>query len=80
MLLSCSDLKALGATIDLKNDLLNLGNPRTTLKLSTAPAVHCEMDFLNQHSEVAVVDSPTATPGSTKTFTVFFFERNGPLS
>ena len=34
MLLSRSDLKALEATIDQRNDQMHLENPRTTLKLS----------------------------------------------
>ena len=41
LLLSRSDLKALGAMIDLRSDQLHLENLRTTLKLSTTPAGHC---------------------------------------
>ena len=63
LLLSRSDLKALGATIDLKNDQLHMENPRTTLKLPTTPAGHREIDLLNRTSEVALVDS-RATHGS----------------
>ena len=64
LLLSRSDLKALGATIDPKIDSLHFENQRTTLKLSTAPAGHNVIDLLNQHGEVAPVDSLTAIPGS----------------
>ena len=46
-LLSRSNLKAVGATIDLRNDQLQLENP---LELSTNPAGHYEIDLLNRTS------------------------------
>ena len=48
MLLSRSGLKVLGATIDLRNDQTHLEKPRTTVKLSTTPAGHHEVDLLNR--------------------------------
>ena len=84
LLLSRADLKALGATIELKNDQLHLENPRTTLKLSTTPAGHYEIDLLKPPSKVATVDSLTAILGSTVKVlaksgdTSPFFERDGP--
>ena len=65
LLLSRSDLRALGATIDLRNDQLHLENPRTTLGLSTTPAGHYEIDLLNRTSGTAIVDSPSGTSGNT---------------
>ena len=57
LLVSRSDLKTLGATIDLRNDQTHLEFPRTTLKLSTTPAGHCEVDLLNRTREAGGVDS-----------------------
>ena len=48
LLLSRSDFKALGATIDVRNDQMHLENPRATLKLSTTRAGHDEVDLLNR--------------------------------
>ena len=53
LLLSCSDLKALGATSDLRNDRMQLENPKTTRKLSTTPGGHNEVDLLKRTREVA---------------------------
>ena len=52
-LLSRSDSKALGATIDLRSDRMHLENPKTTRKLSTTPGGHNEVDLLNRTREVA---------------------------
>ena len=38
---------------------------KPTLQLSTTPAGHCEIDLLSRNSGVAIVNSPTATPGNT---------------
>ena len=65
LLLSRSDLEALGATIDLRNDQMHLENPRTTLKLSVTPAGHYEVDLLNLTRDAAGVDSLGKSPGST---------------
>ena len=65
LLLSRSDLKAVGATIDLRNDQLHLENPWTPLKLSTASAGHYEVDLLNRTRDAAGVDSLDESPGST---------------
>ena len=63
LLLSRSD--ALGATIDLKTDHLHLESPRATLKLSTTPAGHYDIDFLKRNSETAIGCAPATIPGST---------------
>ena len=63
LLLSRFDLKALGATIDLGNDQLHLDNPKVTLKLSTTPAGHYEIDLLHRAVEVATVDSCAGVSG-----------------
>ena len=65
LLLSRSDLKALGATIDLRNDQLQLENPKKILELSTNPAGHHEIDLLNRTSGTAIVDSTSGTSGNT---------------
>ena len=85
LLLSRSEVKALGATIDLGNDQMHLENPRTTLKLSTTSAGRYEVDLLNPTREAAGVDSLDKIPGSTvKVLTKdestpqVFFERSGP--
>ena len=66
MLLSRSDLEALGATIDLlRNEQMHLENPRTTLELSATPAGHFEVDLLNLTRDAAGVDSLDKSPGST---------------
>ena len=63
LLLSRSDLKALGATIDLRSEQMHLENLRVTLKLFTTPAGHDEIDLLNRTREAAGVDSLDKTPG-----------------
>ena len=83
LLLSRSDLEALGATIDLRNDQMHLENPRTTLKLSATPAGHFEVDLLNLTRDAASVDSLDKSLGSTvkvstKDGSTFFFLRGGP--
>ena len=70
LLLGRSDLNALGATIDLSNDLMHLVNQ----KLFTTPAGHFEVGLLNQISEAAVEDSLDKLPGST----VKDFTKDGP--
>ena len=62
LLLSRSDLEALEATIDLRNDKMHFENPRTTLKLSATPAGHYEVDLLTR--DAAGVDSLGKSPGS----------------
>ena len=51
LLLSRSALKALRATIDLRNDQLHLENPGALLKLSTTPAGHYETDLVTEPVE-----------------------------
>ena len=71
LLLSRADLKVAGATIDLKHDQQHLENLRTTVKLSTTPAGHREIDLLNRHSEVAIVNSPKVLAKGVGTSQVF---------
>ena len=66
LLLSRSALKALRATMDLRNDQLHLENPGALLKLSTTPAGHYETDLVNRTSGVAVVDSLSRIPGQRR--------------
>ena len=76
LLLSRSDLKALVATIHLRNDQIHLENRRAT-------AGHHEVDLLNRTRETAGVDSLDKVLGSIvkvqakdgKTSHVFFFLR-----
>ena len=56
-LLSRSDLKALGATINPTNNRLHLENPRTTLNSPRLPTDYYEIDLLNRNSEVEIVGS-----------------------
>ena len=63
LLLSCSDLKALEARIDLGSHQLHLENPKATVKLSTTPAGHYEIDLVNRAVEVATVDSCAGISG-----------------
>ena len=74
MLLSRSDLKVLGATIDLRNDQTHLENPRSTVNLSTTPAGHYEVDLLNRTRDAAGVDSLDELPLEHSKFV----ERDGP--
>ena len=55
LLLGRSDMKSLGAAFDLKTEHLHFENPRVTLKPSTTPAGHFEINLVNRNSETAIV-------------------------
>ena len=63
LLLGRSDLEALGVTIGLRTDHLHV-----TLKLSTTPAGHHEIDLVSGHGEAAIADVSATVPGSTEGF------------
>ena len=74
LLLSRSDLKALGVTIGLRNDQLHLEHPRTTMKLSTTPAGFYEIDLFNWTKDVVIMEcgSCCSTNAEWKTFRVYY--------